>query len=70
MRMSVEEIISAYTINSAKALGISNSVGSIEVGKKADFAVFQAKDYSELLYNFGNNLNVTTIKNGEIIYEI
>jgi imidazolonepropionase len=70
MGMSVEEIISAYTINSAKALGISNSVGSIEVGKRADFAVFQAKDYSELLYNFGSNLNVATIKNGEIIYEI
>ena len=70
MNMSIEEIISSYTINSAKALGISNFTGSIEIGKTADFAIYDAKDYSEILYNFGNNLNVTTIKNGEVIYEL
>ena len=69
MKMSIEEIISAYTINSAKALNISNKVGSIEIGKAADFSIYKASDYSELLYNFGNNLNVTTIKYGEIIYD-
>ncbi|CAG0905071.1 unnamed protein product, partial [Cyprideis torosa] len=66
MSMKMEEIITAYTINSAKALGISEAVGSIEVGKSADFSIYNAKEYSELLYNFGNNLNVTTIKSGKV----
>ncbi len=70
MEMSIEEIISAYTINSAKALKLSDSIGSIEVGKNADFAVFDTSNYTDLLYNFANNLNVMTIKNGETIYEI
>jgi len=69
MKMTFEEIISAYTINSAKALNLSENIGSIEVGKDADFAVFDISDYTELLYNFGNNLNVKTIKKGKIIYD-
>ncbi len=69
LKMSVEEIISAVTINAAKAMDISKMVGSIEIGKKADFALFEAKDISEIIYNIGYNLNKYTIKNGEIIYK-
>ncbi len=38
--MSAERAIEMATINSAKALGIDHLVGSLEVGKKADIAVF------------------------------
>ncbi|MDX1699199.1 MAG: imidazolonepropionase [Melioribacteraceae bacterium] len=69
MGMKTNEIISAYTINSAKALDISDYTGSLEVGKSADFAVFDVDDLSELFYDFSNNRNVMTIKKGEIIYE-
>ncbi len=68
MRMKVEETISAVTINAAKALAIEKSTGSIELNKKADFAIFDAKEYSEILYNVGHNLNVLTIKNGDVIF--
>ncbi len=68
MKMTFEEIISAYTINSAKALNLSENIGSIEVGKAADFAIFNTSDYTNLLYNLGNNLNEMTIKDGNIIY--
>lgn len=68
MKMKVEEIINAVTINSAKALNREKIVGSIEIGKKADFAVFNANDYSEIIYNVGRNLISKTIKDGEIIF--
>ena len=39
-RMSIEEMILGYTINGAKQLGIEDRKGSIEVGKDADYLVF------------------------------
>ncbi len=68
MGMLIEETISAVTINAANVLGMSEKIGSIEIGKKADFSIFDTSDYSDIVYNVGKNLNVMTIKNGEIIY--
>ncbi len=68
MKMTIEETISAITINAAKALDMGKSVGSIEIGKKADFAVFDADDYSDIVYQVGKNLACQTIKGGEIIF--
>ncbi len=39
-KMNIEEMILGYTINGAKQLGIDSSKGSIEVGKDADYLVF------------------------------
>ena len=39
-RMNIEEMLIGYTINGAKQLGIEAKKGSIEVGKDADFLVF------------------------------
>jgi hypothetical protein len=39
-RMNIEQMIIGYTINGAKQLGIEAKKGSIEVGKDADFLVF------------------------------
>ena len=69
MQMTIEETISAVTINAAKALLLSEEVGSLEIGKKADLAVFDAEDYSDIVYHIGKNLNGMTIKNGEVIYQ-
>ncbi|MFZ2322092.1 MAG: imidazolonepropionase [Ignavibacteriaceae bacterium] len=68
MKMRVEEIINAVTINAAKALDKETSIGSIEIGKKADFSVFDTKEYSDIIYSVGRNLISHTIKNGEIIF--
>ncbi|OGV97632.1 MAG: imidazolonepropionase, partial [Melioribacter sp. RIFOXYB12_FULL_38_5] len=67
-KMSSEEIISAATINSAYAMGVQENIGSLEIGKQADFAIFEAKDISEIIYNIGINLNKYTIKKGKIVY--
>ncbi|HKI77308.1 MAG TPA: imidazolonepropionase [Ignavibacteriaceae bacterium] len=69
MNMTIEETISAVTINSAKALELQSDRGSLEIGKKADFAIFNTNEYSDIVYNVGKNLNCMTIKNGEIIFE-
>jgi imidazolonepropionase len=68
MNMTIEETISAVTINAAKALCREEKVGSIEIGKKADFAVFNTTEYANIVYDIGRNLNCMTIKNGNIIF--
>ncbi len=55
MRMTPEEAITASTINAAAAVGLSDEVGSIEVGKKADMVVLNIPDYKFLPYHFGEN---------------
>ena len=69
MKMTIEEIISAYTINAARALDVNIHSGSIEIGKKADFSVLDTTEYSDMIYCTGSNLNIMTIKNGAIIFE-
>lgn len=69
MGMSIEESISAVTINSAKAVNRNLTSGSIEINKDADFAVFNTKEYSDIAYNVGKNLNCMTIKRGRVIYQ-
>lgn len=69
MGMKLEEALSAYCINAAKALNLERKTGSLEIGKDADFAIIKADDYSEIAYNPARNLNQMTVKSGEIIYE-
>jgi imidazolonepropionase len=69
MKMSIEEVISAYTINAAKAIDVNKQSGSIEIGKNADFAILNTAEYSDIIYNAGSNLNIMTIKNGNIIFD-
>ena len=68
MKMTPEEALCAATINGAHALGAGDWTGTIEPGKQADLAVFDASDYRELCYYFGANLNKLTIKKGKTAY--
>jgi imidazolonepropionase len=68
LRMTPAEAITASTINSAYSLGRDKQIGSLEVGKLADIAIFDVDDYSEIPYYFGMNTCHTTIKRGQIIY--
>ncbi|TJX15925.1 imidazolonepropionase [Tissierella creatinini] len=68
LKMQPEEVIVGVTINAAAALGIEDKVGSLEVGKKADIAIFDAPNLDYMIYHFGINHTDTVIKNGKIVY--
>ncbi len=55
MKMSPAEAITAATFNGACALDLQHCKGSLEPGKDADIAIFEAADYRELAYWFGVN---------------
>jgi len=55
MGFSVEEAISAATLNGAHALRMGDRVGSIEVGKRADMAIYDVPSYADIVYHFGVN---------------
>lgn len=67
MRMSVEEIITALTINAASALSRQDSIGSIEAGKKADIIILEFPSIHFLPYHAGVNIVETVIKNGVVV---
>lgn len=67
-KMTPEEAINAATINSAYAMGLSKTHGSIAVGKKANiFITKEIPNYSYIPYSFGSNLVETVIINGKVI---
>lgn len=53
MKMTPAEAVAAATINAAYSLGRGDEIGSLEKGKRADFAIHDASDYRELAYFFG-----------------
>ncbi len=55
MNMTAEECLSAATINGAAAIEQSDERGSIEIGKKADFAIMNVPSYTDLFYHFAIN---------------
>ena len=68
LRMTPAEGIAAATINAAYALRREKSIGSLEVGKQADLAVFEVDDYREIPYYFGVNRCWMTVKRGQQIH--
>jgi len=50
MRLSPAEALTAATINAAYSLGVGDQVGSLEVGKQADFLIHEFTDYREIPY--------------------
>jgi imidazolonepropionase len=66
MKMLPEEAINAATINGAFAMELQNEVGSITVGKKANFIFTKpVPSLAYLPYSFGSNLIDKVMINGE-----
>jgi imidazolonepropionase len=56
MRMTPAEALTAATINAAFSLNRGDQIGSLEPGKRANFALYNCADYRDLAYYFGVSL--------------
>lgn len=64
-KLTPEEVINACTLNSAYAMNLSHEVGSITVGKKANFFITKPiSSYGFIPYSFGSNLIESVYLNG------
>ena len=68
MKMTPEEAINAATINGAYAMELSETHGSITIGKKANVIITKPiSSFYQLPYAFGSNLIETVIIGGTIV---
>lgn len=69
MQMTIEETITALTINGAAAVNRADKIGSIDVGKFGDIIILENESYKYLPYHIGVNIVEKVIKNGKIVYK-
>ncbi|MBB6632027.1 imidazolonepropionase [Clostridium algidicarnis] len=67
MDLSIEEAITALTINGAAALDRADKIGSLDVGKKADIIMLKYPSYKFIPYNIGMNTVDMVIKSGKVV---
>jgi imidazolonepropionase len=67
-RMTPAEAIAASTVNAAYSLGRGDSIGSLEVGKQADFVIHDCTDYREIPYFVGVEPALRTFLGGREVY--
>ena len=65
-RMTPAEALAGVTRNAAKALGMAESHGTLEVGKAADFAIWNIARPAELAYRVGFNPLHQLVKGGQV----
>lgn len=69
MKMTLNETLTAITLNGAAALGLEKEIGSIEAGKKADINLLAFPSYEFLVYHTGSNVVEKVIKKGDLVFE-
>jgi len=65
-RLTPEEAITAATLNAAAAIDRAETIGSLEVGKKADLVIWETDALAYLFYRFGSNLVHMVVKDGKV----
>lgn len=69
MNMTLNEALTAVTLNGAAAVNRADTIGSIEEGKNADIVLLSYPSYEFLIYNTASNIVDTVVKEGKIVYE-
>jgi imidazolonepropionase len=70
MKMTPAEGVTAATINAAYSLNRGDTIGSLEAGKRANFAVYDCEDYREIAYYFGLPQTHSVYVDGERVFPL
>jgi imidazolonepropionase len=69
MNITIEEAVTALTINGAAALDRQDTIGSIDVGKKGDMIVLENPSYKFIPYHLGISTVEKVVKTGNLIFD-
>ncbi len=66
--MTMPEALAAFTRVGARALGLHDSRGTLETGKRADFAVWDVEQPGDLAHRIADNPCVAVVNGGRTVY--
>jgi imidazolonepropionase len=69
-RMTPDEALAGITRNAARALGLGDRLGTIEVGKSADIAIWDVREPVELVYAIGAMPLAASLREGKPLVEV
>jgi imidazolonepropionase len=65
--LSVEETLTAMTLNAAASLGLASETGTLEPGKAADIVWIAAPNDRHLIYHWGVNQVAGVVCRGRVV---
>jgi imidazolonepropionase len=65
--LTIEESLTAATLNAACSLGLGEEIGSVEAGKRADLVLLDAPNVLHLAYHYGINPVAAVVKGGRVV---
>lgn len=68
MKLTMEEVLTAITLNGAAAVGRADRIGSLGIGKKADLLIHEFPSYKFMAYHIGMTTVKNVVKNGSSVY--
>ncbi|MFQ5687180.1 MAG: amidohydrolase family protein, partial [Candidatus Scalindua sp.] len=69
MDITIEEAVTALTINGAASLDRADRIGSIDVGKTGDVIILEFPSYKYIPYHIGVSCVEKVIKNGNLVFD-
>jgi imidazolonepropionase len=69
MGITIEEAVTALTINGAAAVDRADRIGSIDVGKTGDVIILEFPSYKYIPYHIGVSCVEKVIKNGNLVFD-
>jgi imidazolonepropionase len=68
-RLTPAEALAGATLQAARALGLADAIGSLDVGKRADFVLWDIERPADLAYAIGFNPCRSVVRSGRVVKE-